>query len=147
MARTIEIKETKARYALPLDEAQLAEEPLIVERQGEPIAAIIPFVEYERYRAWREKEEQATVHRTQLQKFERERAAYLRLKPQLLQTHRGQFVAIHEGQVVDADQNNRELTRRVIERYGNEPIYIQLVAEELRSFEIPSPETKPHASL
>ncbi|MFQ5594043.1 MAG: hypothetical protein ACE5HA_07830 [Anaerolineae bacterium] len=42
MSRTIEIKEAKARYALSLDEAQLAEGPLIVERQGKPIAAIIP---------------------------------------------------------------------------------------------------------
>jgi len=42
MPRTIEIKEAKARYALSLDKAQLAAGPLIVERQGKPIAAIIP---------------------------------------------------------------------------------------------------------
>ncbi|MFQ5814493.1 MAG: type II toxin-antitoxin system Phd/YefM family antitoxin [Anaerolineae bacterium] len=147
MPKTIEIKEAKAQYGLSLDEAQLAEGPLIVERQGKPIAAIIPFAEYERYRTWREKEKRAAVRQAQLQKFEQERAAYLRLKPQLLQTHRGQFVAIHESKVVDTDEENRELVKRVIERYGNEPVYIQLVAEELRTFEIPSPEIEFYASL
>jgi len=42
MSRTIEIKEAKARYALSLDEAQLVEGPLIVERQGKPIACLLP---------------------------------------------------------------------------------------------------------
>jgi antitoxin (DNA-binding transcriptional repressor) of toxin-antitoxin stability system len=147
MSKTIEIEEAKTQYAVLLDEAYLAEGPLIVERQGNPIAAIIPFIEYERYRVWREKEEQAAIHQTQLQKFEQERAAYLRLKSQLLQTHHGQFVAVHEGQVVDADQDNRALVKRIVERYGNEPVYIQRVAEELRIFEIPSPEIEFHASL
>lgn len=147
MSTTIEIKEAKTQYALPLDEARLAEGPLIVEREGKPVAAIIPFGEYEKYRAWQEEEEQAAIRRAQLQKFEREKEVYLHLKPQLLQTHRGQFVAIHEGKVVDADQDNGELVRRVVERYGNEPVYIQLVAEELRTFEIPSPEIEFHASL
>lgn len=145
MSKTIEIKEAKARYALPLDEVSLAEEPLIVEREGKPVAAIIPFVEYKKYKAWQEQEGQAATRQAQLQKFEREKEAYLHLKPQLLQTHRGHFVAIHEGKVVDTDQDKRELVRRVVERYGNKPIYIQLVAEELRSFEIPSPETEPRA--
>ena len=145
MSTTIEIKEAKTQYALPLDETRLAEGPLIVEREGKPVAAIIPFIEYEKYQAWREQEKQAATHRAQLQKFEREKEAYLHLKPQLLQTHRGQFVAIHESKVVDADQDKRELVRRVVEHYGNEAVYIQLVAEELPSFEIPSPETESHA--
>jgi len=147
MPKTIEIKEARAQYALPLDEAQLAQGPLILERQGTPIAAIISFVEYERYRNWREQQKRETMHSAQWQKFERERAAYQRLKFQLLQTHRGQFVAIHEGKAVDVDRDRRALVKRVVERYGNEPVYIQLVAEELPTFEVPSPEREFHASL
>jgi len=147
MPETIEIREARTRYGLSLDEARLAKGPVIIERQGKPFAAIIPFAEYETYKAWREREKQAAVRRAHLQKFEREREAYLRLKPQLLQTYRGQFVAIHEGKVADMDQDNHELVKRIIERYGNEPVYIQLVAEEPRTFEIPSPEMEFHASL
>ena len=33
-------------------------------------------------------------------KFEREQAAFHRLLPDLLTTHRGQYVAIHDGQVI-----------------------------------------------
>jgi len=147
MNRTIEIKEAKTRYVLPLDESLLAEGPLVVEDQGKPIAAIIPFVEYERYKRWQKQQEQAAIRHAQLEKFEQERAAFLRLKSQLLQTHRGQFVAIHEGQVVAADQDKQALIRHIVERYGNEPVYIQVVAEDVPVFEIPSPEIEFDASL
>ncbi len=147
MVKKIAIKEERAPYTIPVSEEDLSEGPVVLERDGEPVAALVPIEEYRQFVAWREKAEQAATRQAQLQKFEREREAYLRLKPQLLQTHPGQFVAIYQGEVVDVDQDKQALAERVIERYGNEPVYIQLVAEELRAFEIPSPETESHASI
>ena len=42
----------------------------------------------------------------ELSKGEREYQTFLRLLPQLLGTHRGQYVAIHDGQVVDSDTDD-----------------------------------------
>ena len=139
MPKTIEIKEARTQYALPLDEAQLAEGPLIVERQGKPIAAIISFAEYERYRDWRERKEKKARHRARLEALERERQAFLRLKPNLLKTNRGLYVAIHDGQVVDSDRDNCELAKRVYAQ-AYRPVYIELVSEEPETAEFPSPE-------
>jgi hypothetical protein len=49
--------------------------------------------------------------------FEREKAAFHLQLPKL-QKYKGQFVAIHGGQVVDADRNRNALVRRYFEKYG-----------------------------
>src|SRR5262245_55406867 len=73
-------------------------------------------------------------------KWERERRAFLRLHPELLRTHRNKYVAIHEGQVVDADDALVPLARRVYTRHGHVPIYMDLVTDEPRRVErIPTP--------
>ena len=46
MVKTVEIAEAQAAYRLGVDEEQLAQELIILERNGEPVAAIIPFREY-----------------------------------------------------------------------------------------------------
>jgi hypothetical protein len=62
-------------------------------------------------------------------KWEREYQAFLHLLPELLPTHRGQYVAVHEGQVVDRDHDLLALASRVHARHGYVPIYMDLVAE------------------
>lgn len=63
-------------------------------------------------------------------KWERERNAYWRLLPALLSQYRGQYVAIHDGQVVDSGPNQVELALRVYRRFGYVPIYVGLVSDE-----------------
>ena len=62
--------------------------------------------------------------------FERERAAFYRLLPGLLTTHRGQYVAIHEEQVVESGPNRLEVAMRVLQRVGNLDIYVGLVSDQ-----------------
>ena len=62
--------------------------------------------------------------------LEKERAAFVRLKDQLLRTHRGKFVAILNGEVVGVDEDDRTLTRRVYAEYGYVPVYIDRVVEK-----------------
>jgi hypothetical protein len=58
--------------------------------------------------------------------------------PDLLQTHRGQFVAVHEGKVVDSGDNKLTVALRAYERCGYIPIYVGLVAERpLKPVRIP----------
>jgi hypothetical protein len=60
---------------------------------------------------------------------EHERLAFLRLLPGLLATHRGQYVAVHDEQVVDSGPDAAELAARVARRFATDG-YIGLVSEE-----------------
>jgi hypothetical protein len=63
-------------------------------------------------------------------KFERERGAFLRLLPQLLVTHPGQYVAIHDEQIADSGTDRLEVAMRVLRRVGNVDIYVGLAADQ-----------------
>lgn len=63
-------------------------------------------------------------------KWERERTAYRRLLPTLLASHRGEYVAIHEGQVIDHGPDQVALALRAYERFGYQPIYVGLVSDD-----------------
>jgi hypothetical protein len=66
----------------------------------------------------------------ELKKGQQEYQAFLRLLPQLLATHRGTYVAVHDGQVVGGDADDIALVRRVQARVGYVPIYVGLVSEQ-----------------
>jgi hypothetical protein len=72
------------------------------------------------------------LHETPPSKFERERRAFLRLLPGLLATHSGQYVAIHEEQVVDSGPDQLEVALRVQRRIGAVAIYVHLVSDQPR---------------
>jgi hypothetical protein len=72
---------------------------------------------------------EVTLPAPDLSKGEREHQAFLHMLPELLTTHRGQYVAIHEGKMVDADADDIALVRRVHERIGYVPIHVGLVTE------------------
>jgi PHD/YefM family antitoxin component YafN of YafNO toxin-antitoxin module len=57
MPRTVILKEAQAPYTLSLEEATLSQETVILEREGRPVAAVVPFDEYEAFATWREQEE------------------------------------------------------------------------------------------
>lgn len=52
------LKESHAPYTVTLEEGIVGNEPLILERDGQAVAVVIPLAEYEAFRAWREASEQ-----------------------------------------------------------------------------------------
>jgi Family of unknown function (DUF5678) len=73
-------------------------------------------------------------------KFRMEQQAFHRLLPELLRTHRDQYVAIDEGQVVDSGVDQIEVAQRAYSRFGYVPILVTLVADRpLPPIRIPSP--------
>jgi len=157
MVKTLDIKEARAIYGpdLPGPE-EVAKGPVVIQREDKSYAVVISLDDYRRFQEWHEKVE----HEAQIQPqdealrqdfgelsraaqdeaWEKERAAFHRLKPQLLQTHKGLYVAIHGGQVVDADADNLALAQRVMSKLKDKRFYLQLVSEKLCTFEVPSPE-------
>ena len=73
---------------------------------------------------------EVTIPVPQLSKGEREYQAFLRMLPDLLRTHSGQYVAIHDGQVVDAAADDIVLVQRVHARVGYVPIHVGLVTDQ-----------------
>ena len=76
-------------------------------------------------------EEAINEHLDQLsvQKLDAEIAAFERIHPTLKETYLNQFVAVHEGQVVDSDLDFEPVLLRVQERYGDLPVLIRRVGE------------------
>jgi hypothetical protein len=57
--------------------------------------------------------------------------AYKRIHQELLQTMPGDFVAVHQGQVVDHDADQLALLSRIEATYGGQPVLIRQVRPEL----------------
>ncbi len=137
MAKIVSLKEAQATYSLSLDKTDLAQGPLILEHEGEPIAAVVPIAEYREFEAWRERHISPPLSPDD--EWEQGRQAFERMRSELLKTHTGQFVAILNTQVVDADAEIGTLARRVYARFGYRPIYMQKVTEQPRVARIFSP--------
>ena len=73
----------------------------------------------------------------ELPKGEREYRAFLRLLPEFLATHRGKYVAVHNGQVVDSDTDDVALILRVQAKVGYVPIHVGLVTDSQPLIHIP----------
>lgn len=61
--------------------------------------------------------------RAEMQTFEHQRDA-------LLAQYRGEYVAMHEGQVIDHDRDLRTLYLRVFARLGHVPVLLKQVTDE-----------------
>ena len=133
--RKVTLLESRSPYTLTVDE-QTLREPVVLEQDGQPVAALIPIAEYEAFHAW----QQAKEHhhpQTRADAFEQERAAFERMKPELLRTHRGQVVAVYQGQVVRVGTDVAETLDAVYDEFGYVSCYVQRVEETARVYRLP----------
>lgn len=63
-------------------------------------------------------------------KWERERAAFLRLLPQLLANYSGKYIAIHNEVVAAYGDNKIDVALSVLKQIGNQDIFVGLVTNE-----------------
>jgi hypothetical protein len=76
--------------------------------------------------------------------WEEERRAFMRLLPMLLSAHRGQYVAVHRGNVIAEGPDQVDVAKRAYADVGYVPIYVGLVTDEPpRPVRIPSPRLLP----
>lgn len=136
--KILQIREAQAPYHLAVDDEALAGEPVILEHEGRPLAAIVSMAEFEAFSAWRQNEEKRRRHLADIEAFEAERTAYENMKAELLQTHRGEVVAIYQGQVVEVGADIGETLDRVYDRFGYVPCYVQRVEESSPVYKFPA---------
>jgi hypothetical protein len=74
--------------------------------------------------------------------FKRDEIAFKKLKQKYVsdERFRGKFIAVLDGKLVDCDEDDRKLAKRVYDCYGYRPIYIGKVTEKRRIVDLPSPE-------
>lgn len=73
--------------------------------------------------------------RTYLRQYQREKirtemAAFAEQKSTLLAQYAGQYIAMHQGNVIDHDFDLRVLHLRVFEKLGHKPVLLKKVTEE-----------------
>jgi len=71
--------------------------------------------------------------------FQREKEAFMRLKPGLLETHKEEYVVIRDRKPVLFGRNKAELARKAYEKFGYVPLYVGLVQEEPEAVHLPTP--------
>ncbi len=72
-------------------------------------------------------------------KWRREFRAFGKLLPGLLATHRGEYVAVHEGRVVGSGPHKLDVAMAAYREFGKTPILVRLVTDEpQRIVSIPS---------
>ena len=69
--------------------------------------------------------------------IEREEKAFSKILPDLLNTLRGNYVAIYQGKLVGSDTDESRLVDKMFDRYGYVPFFIEIVEEEPPVVEIP----------
>ena len=75
-----------------------------------------------------------------IEKVRAEQAIFEKMRPALLEKYRGQFVAVHNGQVIESAPDIRTLHHQVFVRFGFTPIlHIEVTDEPERDIIVRSP--------
>jgi hypothetical protein len=82
---------------------------------------------------------QARPDRPRDPKLAREFDAFEQLLPGLLKTHRGQYVAVHDGRVVGSGTDKVVVSMDAYRRFGNDSILVREVTETPHIARIISP--------
>jgi hypothetical protein len=134
--KTLAIQETQAPYKLAIDDESLGTEIIILERNGQPIAAVVPIAQFEAFQAWQQAVRRDR-RRPELVAFDQERAVFERMLPELRHAYPGQVVAIYQGKIVEVGSDLAEVRERVYDRFGYVPCYVQVVEEPSRIYKFP----------
>jgi hypothetical protein len=135
--KIVPLNESHASYTVALDDAPLSGEVVILEKEGQPVAAVVPMDEYAAFQAWRETEKQRQARLSEEALIEREHKAFLQMLPELLKQYHGRVVALHNGQVVAVGDDRMEVWQRARQRLSGAPVYVQTVEYPPRVYKLP----------
>jgi hypothetical protein len=130
MTRTLILREHTAGYNALSEITEPVTEPLVIERDGQTLGVLIsaedyrkvaPLIAHEPASPWIEEQ-------TRLIKLEIE--TYERMKPELLKSHTGQWVAILDGELQDSDVSESALVKRDHNKFGSRTMLIRQVLEQ-----------------
>ena len=127
------VREAKALYAALEDKEALKRGPIFIEKDGQTEAVLLSI---ERYQELTGKSDFELWTEQQLAPLRPEIEAYQHLLPELLKEHEGEWVAIHNGKVLEISSNHTEMAHRLMQQ-GIYPLYIERIQKEPRVADIP----------
>ena len=136
--KTLSLKESQAPYNIALGEDLLTDEIVILEKNGQPVAAVVPIAEYTAFQAWRDEEKRRQAHQAEEAAIDREHEAFQQMLPELLKLYKGQVVALHDGKVVGVGDDRMEVWRLARQQLGDVPVYVQNVEYPPRVYKMHS---------
>ena len=85
-----------------------------------------------------------TATDAQMAAWTEERARFQRILPDLWrdERYRNRYVAVRQGEVVDADDDKMALARRLVRRFPRQSVFVGAVRRQQREAEMPSPEVE-----
>jgi hypothetical protein len=72
----------------------------------------------------------AYLRQIEREKIKAEAEAFRRMHPLLVKEHLGQYVAVHNGQLIDYDEDFQALHNRIRQQYGRRPVLLRQVTRE-----------------
>ena len=134
------LREVGTPYTINPNDESLTSEPLLIRRNGEEWVVLA--MRYEDYQRWLAQQPTPPKRETD---FERNRAAFQKLLPDLLKQHEGQWVAIvNEQAAAFAPSANKVLEK--VSPLGDAPLYIQEVRAQPRIYKMTSRRIVPSTS-
>jgi prevent-host-death family protein len=131
------MRETNAPYLVGADDQALGTETIVIQRNGRPIAVVVPYEEYAALIA--QQTHQPSPPESAPDELARERAAFERKLPGLLAAHHGEWVAFVDEQPVEFGSDFSSVIRRVRARFGQRPVYVQEIREQPRVYKMSAP--------
>ena len=128
------IREAQSPYIVAHNDEALGHETIIVQRDGEPFVAVVPYTEYQQLMALKAVAPLASSSDDPI--FERNRVAFQRQLPDLLKTHRGKWVAMVDERVAVIGDSLAWVVEEVIRKLGNVRVYVQEVLGTRRVYRI-----------
>ncbi|RLT44921.1 MAG: hypothetical protein DWI57_02090 [Chloroflexi bacterium] len=137
MAETI-LRELRVPYNTVLEQPPQSGEVTFLEKNGQPIAAVVSMAEFAIFQRWREEEAIRQRRQSEVEAIEREHTAFQKMLPELLQQYPGQVVAIHKGEVIAVGDQRMDVWQQARQQVNGAPVYVQRVEFPPRIYKMPS---------
>lgn len=137
MAETI-LKETRIPYNTALEHPPQSGEVTFLEKNGQPVAAVVSMAEFTAFQRWREEEANRQHRQSEAATIEREHLAFQAMLPTLLLQYPGRVVAIHQGEVIAVGDERMDVWQQARQQVNGAPVYVQKVEFPPQIHKMPS---------
>ena len=141
------LKEAQAPYQIALNDTLFAGEVVILEKNGQSVAAVVPMTEYDAFQAWRAAEARKQQVEAEEAAIAREHRAFQQMLPALLKQYPGRVVAIHQGKIVAVGDERMEVWQRARQQTEGAPIYVQTVDNPTKVYKMPHRKVVRHVEI
>jgi hypothetical protein len=141
------LREVSAPYTVNPDDEAVGRDTIIITRNGVPVAAVVPYAEYQEWLAEKAIRAGQPPIESALPidpEFRKQWEAFQKLKPELLKKYPGQWVAIVNEQVVEVGPDFSTVAERM-DRFGDVPMCISQVLDKPRIYKLPTRKVIRHA--